>query len=121
MRDKKTAWDGVTNALALKHLRTMNRGDLALIYHTGDERQAIGIAQITSKPYADPKTGDGKLTVVDLKPLTPLGRPVTLSDIKADKAFAGWDLLRNSRLSIVPVPPAMWEHVLELAEVRDGE
>ena len=96
-RDRKTAWDGVANALALKHMRTMKKGDLALIYHTGDERAAIGIAEIVSDPYPDPKEQDDKLVVMDLKPKKKLSQPVTLSDIKADKAFAGWDLLKISR------------------------
>lgn len=119
-RDKKAVWDGVNNALALKHIRSMKKGDLALIYHTGDERAAVGVAEITSAPYADPKEGDEKLAVVDLKPKRKLGRPVTLSDIKADKAFAGWDLLRIGRLSVVPVPEPMWKRIEELAS-SDGE
>lgn len=119
-RDKKTVWDGVNNALALKHIRSMKKGDLALIYHTGDERAAVGVAEITSAPYADPKEGDEKLAVVDLKPKQKLPRPVTLSDIKADKTFAGWDLLRIGRLSVVPVPRKMWERIEELAS-GDGE
>ena len=115
VKDKKTAWDGVSNALALKHIRTMKKGDLALIYHTGDEKAAIGIAELTSNPYPDPKEGDDKLVIVDLKPKKKLPQPVTLSDIKADKAFAGWDLLRIGRLSVVPVPDAMWARIEELA------
>ncbi len=110
-RDKKTAWDGVANALALKHMRTMKAGDLALIYHTGDERAAIGIAEIICDPYADPNEQDERLVVVDLKPKKKLGQPVTLSDIKADPTFAGWDLLRISRLSVVPVPDALWKRI----------
>jgi predicted RNA-binding protein with PUA-like domain len=117
VRDKKTVWDGITNALALKHLRTMKKGDLAFIYHTGDERQAVGIAQITKEPYAGPKEENEKLTVVDLKPVKALKQPVTLDTIKADPAFAGWDLLRNSRLSVVPVPEAMWKRVEELSKL----
>jgi predicted RNA-binding protein with PUA-like domain len=121
VRDKRTVWDGVANALALKHIRTMQKGDLALVYHTGDDRQAIGIAEVTSKPYADPKEDDERLAVIDLKPKKKLPRPVSLSDIKADKAFAGWDFLRIGRLSVVPVPEAMWEHLLELAEPGKDE
>lgn len=115
-RDKKTAWDGVTNALALKHIRTMAKGDLALIYHTGDERAAVGIAEIVSAPYPDPKADDERHVVVDVKSKKKLAQPVTLSDIKADPAFAGWDLLRISRLSVVPVPPLMWSHLLDLTK-----
>jgi predicted RNA-binding protein with PUA-like domain len=114
-RDKKVTWDGVTNALALKHLRTMKRGDLALIYHTGDQRQAIGVAEITSSPYPDPKGEDERHVVVDLKPKRTLKRPITLDEIKADPAFAGWDLLRIARLSIVPVPEPMWKRLEELS------
>ena len=120
VRDKRTAWDGVSNALALKYIRSMKKGDAALIYHTGDERAAVGIAEIVRSPYADPAEGDDKLVVVDLKPKKKLGRPVTLSDIKADKTFAGWDLLRIGRLSIVPVPDAMWDRILELSKPEDA-
>jgi predicted RNA-binding protein with PUA-like domain len=115
-RDKKTAWDGVANALALKHLRSMKKGDLALIYHTGDERQAVGVAEITSLPYPDPKQDDGKLVVVDLKPKRKLANPVHLDVIKADKTFQGWDLLRIGRLSVVPVPEPMWKRIEELSK-----
>jgi predicted RNA-binding protein with PUA-like domain len=115
-QDKKTVWDGVSNALALKHIRTMKKGDRALIYHTGGERSAIGVAQITSGPYPDPKEEDEKLAVVDLKLVKKLPRPVSLDEIKSDPAFAGWDLLRIGRLGVVPVPDAMWNRLLELAE-----
>jgi predicted RNA-binding protein with PUA-like domain len=119
VKDKKTTWDGISNATALKHLRTMKKGDVALIYHTGDERAAVGVAEITSNPYPDPKEGDEKLVVVDLKPRKKLANPVTLSDIKADPAFAGWDLLRIGRLSVVPVPDPMWSRIEELSESSD--
>jgi predicted RNA-binding protein with PUA-like domain len=115
-RDKRAVWDGVSNALALKHMRTMKKGDKAIIYHTGDERQAVGVAQVASDPYPDPKEGDEKLVVVDLKPVKKLGNPVTLDAIKADPAFVGWDLLRIGRLSVVPVPEAMWGRIEELAK-----
>ena len=118
VRDKKAAWDGVSNATALKHIRTMKRGDTALIYHTGDERAAVGTAEIVSAPYADPKEKDDRLVVFDLKPKRKLPRPVTLDEIKADKAFAGWDLLRIGRLSVVPVTDPMWDHLLKLAEEK---
>jgi len=119
VKDKKTTWDGIANATALKHLRTMKKGDVALIYHTGDERAAVGVAEITSNPYPDPNEADDKLVVVDLKPKKKLPNPVTLSDIKADPAFAGWDLLRIGRLSVVPVPDPMWSRIEELSESSD--
>jgi len=114
-RDKKTTWDGVTNAAALKNIRAMKKGDLALVYHTGEQRTIVGVAEIASAPYADPNGDDEKLVVVDLKPKKKLKQPVSLETIKSDKAFSGWDLLRIGRLSIVPTPSAMWKRVMQLA------
>ena len=114
-RDGATVWDGVSNNAALLHIRAMRPGDLALIYHTGDERQAVGLAEITSAPYADPKLGDPKLAVVDVRPLRRLPRPVTLAQVKADPAFADFALVRQGRLSVVPVNPAQWALLLALA------
>jgi predicted RNA-binding protein with PUA-like domain len=118
VRDKKATWDGVANNTALIHIRNMKKGDQALIYHTGDVRAAVGVAHVTSAPYADPKQDDEKLAVVDLKPDKKLARPVTLDEIKKDKTFAGWDLLRIGRLSIVPDPKPMWDRILELAKEK---
>jgi predicted RNA-binding protein with PUA-like domain len=120
-RDKRTAWDGVTNALALKHIRTMKKGDQALIYHTGDERAAVGIATITRDPYPDPKENNERIVIVDIKPAQKLPRPVTLDEFKADPAFAGWDLLRIGRLSVVPVPQKMWDRIQQLAAATADE
>ena len=114
-RDGATVWDGVSNNAALLHIRAMRPGDLALIYHTGDERQAVGLAEITSAPYADPMLGDPKLAVVDVCPLRRLPRPVTLAQVKADPAFADFALVRQGRLSVVPVNPAQWALLLALA------
>ena len=115
-RDKRTVWDGVSNALALKHIRAMKKGDAAIIYHTGTERAAVGLAEVVSGPYADPKEQDDRLAVVDVKAKQKLLRAVTLDEIKADKTFAGWDLLRIGRLSVVPVPEAMWERIIEMSK-----
>jgi predicted RNA-binding protein with PUA-like domain len=114
-RDGATIWDGVANNTALMHIRTMQPGDLALIYHTGDERQAVGLAEITSAPYADPQLGDPKLVVVDLRPLRRLPQPVTLTAVKADPEFADFALVRQGRLSVVPVTPAQWAKLLGMA------
>lgn len=118
VRDKKATWDGIANAAAFKNLRSMNKGDQIIIYHTGDERAAVGIAQVTKAPYPDPKQKDPKLAVVDLKPGKKFARPVSLDEIKKDKTFAGWDLLRIGRLSVVPVPKPMWDRILKLAEEK---
>jgi predicted RNA-binding protein with PUA-like domain len=115
LREKKTVWEGIKNPTALIHLRAMRKGDEVIIYHTGGERAAIGYASIASNPYADPKLKDAKLVVVDLKAGKRFAEPVTLDQIKADKAFAGFDLIRIGRLSIVPVPDAMWKRIEQLA------
>ena len=116
VREKRTVWSGVSNATALKHIRSMKKGDQALIYHTGDERTIVGIATIATDPYADPKQNDERLAVVDIAPKKKLPRPVTLDEIKADRTFAGWDLLRIGRLSVVPVPQKMWDRIIHLSE-----
>lgn len=115
-RDRQTIWDGVNNNLALKHIRTMQIGDLALIYHTGDERRAMGIAEVITSPYVDPKLDDPKRAVVDVKAVQPLPKPVTLAEIKKDPDFEGFDLIRISRLSVVPVSELHWQKILKLAE-----
>ena len=116
LRDRKTVWDGITNALALKHLRSMAKGDLALFYHTGGERSAVGVVEVTREAYPDPNgDGDPKRLVVDVKYKRALARPVSLDEIKADPAFKGFDLLRISRLSVVPVPEPMWKRIETLA------
>jgi predicted RNA-binding protein with PUA-like domain len=103
VRDGTTVWDGVTNAAALIHLRTMKTGDEALIYHSGQEKAIIGIARITRGGHADPKLDDPKRAVVDLAPVRALKSPVTLATIKARKELATLALVRISRLSCVPV------------------
>jgi predicted RNA-binding protein with PUA-like domain len=115
VRQKKATWDGVSNPTALKHLRSMKKGDVALIYHTGKEKQVVGVAQIASNPYPDPGKKDERLVVVDIRPDRPLARPVGLDAIKADPTFAGWELVRISRLSVMPVPQKMWKRIEELS------
>jgi predicted RNA-binding protein with PUA-like domain len=112
-KEKTAKWDGVANPTAVKHLRSMKKGDLCLIYHTGDERQCVALAEVVGPPRDDPT--NPKLAVVDLKFKSHLKHPVTLDTIKADKAFAGWDLLRIGRLSVVPTPDKLWNRLIELS------
>lgn len=114
-RDKRTTWDGVTNNLALKHIRGMAKGDLAFIYHTGDEKAIVGIAEVCSAPYPDLKAADPKLMVVDLKPSAQLKNPVTLASIKAVKEFADFALVRIGRLSVMPVSAGQWKLLLKMS------
>jgi predicted RNA-binding protein with PUA-like domain len=111
--DSTTAWDGVANNLALKHLRSVRKGDRALFYHTGEEKQAVGIMEIISDPYPDPK--DKSLVLVDVRAAGRLARPVTLDAIKRDQAFSGWELVRISRLSVMPVPDKLWNRIMKMS------
>ena len=108
-RDKKTIWDGVSNNLALKYLRQMKNGDRAFIYHTGDERQVVGIADVVSDPYVDPAQNDPKLAVVDIKARKRLPRPVSLGQIKGNEKLQDFLLVKMSRLSVMPVTDEQWE------------
>ncbi len=113
VRDRRTRWEGVSNPVALKHLRAMRVGDDALIYHTGKEKALVGLARVVGAPYPDP--GNPKLVVVDVAPVEPLPRAVTLAEIKAEPAFADLGLVRVPRLSVVPVEPAQWRRMLAMA------
>jgi len=108
-KDKKTMWDGVANNLALKNLKDIKKGDLILIYHTGDERQAVGVARALGGAYPDPGKNNPRMLVVDIEAVKPLPKPVTLADVKANKKLADFDLVRLSRLSIMKVSDEQWE------------
>ena len=112
-KEKKTVWDGVHNNLALKHIRLMKKGDQALFYHIGDEKRAVGIIKITKDPYPNPKEDDKRFVVVDVKPVARLKRSVTLDEIKKDSIFKNWELLRISRLSVMPVPQKLWDAIIK--------
>lgn len=113
-RDGSTVWDGVNNPLALKHIRNMLIGDLAMIYHTGKERQIMGIAEVVTQPYADPTLNDPKRVVVDIKALRRVSLPLQLSQIKQSGHFPDFDLLRLPRLSVVPVSEFYWQELISL-------
>jgi predicted RNA-binding protein with PUA-like domain len=114
-REKKATWDGVTNPVALKNLRSMTKGDFAFIYHTGDEKCIVGIAEIMSDPYPDPKAGDPRIVVVNLKPREKLKTAVSLAAVKARKDFSDFALVRISRLSVMPVSAAQWNRLLTMS------
>lgn len=115
-RDARTVWDGVANPVARKHLAAMRRGDLVFVYHTGDEKAVVGIAETLSDGYPDPKLGDAKAAVVDLAPVRRLPRPVTLAEVKAQRALASFPLVRLPRLSVMPVTSEEWAAVERLAK-----
>lgn len=113
-KENTAVWDGVKNALALKNMRTMLPGEEVFIYHTGKERQIIGIAEVVSKAYPDPKLNDIKRLVIDIRAVRKLTEPISLNQIKQDENMKGFDLLRLPRLSIVPVSPQHWQRLLDL-------
>jgi predicted RNA-binding protein with PUA-like domain len=107
-RDGRAVWDGVTNPAALENLRAMKAGERAIVYHTGDERAAVGVARVARAAYPDPRAEGGKLVVVDLEPVKRLKRAVTLGEIKASALFADSPLVRQGRLSVVPLTREQW-------------
>lgn len=111
VRDGRTDWDGVHNALALRHLRQMAPGDRALYYHSGQERACVGIVEIAASPRADRGDTRGSWSVV-VRPVRRLRRPIPLSEVRADPALAGFDLIRTPRLSVLPVTDDQWDRLL---------
>src|SRR5262245_4104518 len=109
VHDRKTVWAGVKNPLAQKHLRDIRRGDRIFYYHTGKEKAVVATAKAASDAYPDPN--DSALSVIDIVPEKKLPRPVTLAEIKADKSFASFALVRMSRLSVMPVSDAEWTRI----------
>jgi predicted RNA-binding protein with PUA-like domain len=114
-RDGGTVWGGVTNALALQHLRQVRAGDRVLYYHTGREKAVVGEMRVVTPPAPDPNAGDEKLVAVEVRPVRRFANPVTLARIKADAALEDWDLVRLPRLSVMPVSAAQWQRVEELS------
>jgi predicted RNA-binding protein with PUA-like domain len=106
-RERTTVWDGVKNPVAQKHLRAMQAGDDVLIYHTGDEKAIVGLAKVVAQ--------DEKLGLPRLKAVRPVPRPVTLADVKAEKTFADLALVRQGRLSVLPVPASQFQKLLEMS------
>ncbi len=115
-REGKTVWDGVSNNLALKHLRSVRKGDSVLIYHTGEERAVVGIAEVLSDACPDPKQKDPRLVVVDIKAVKRLPRPVSLDEIKKQASLRDFALVRLPRLSVMPVSESQWKELLTLAK-----
>ena len=114
-RDKSTTWDGVKNPAALKHLWKIRKGDRIVIYHTGEEKQAIGLAVAVSDAFADPNAGDPKRAVVKVKAEQALAKPVPLSEIKTDPVLRTVEMVRLPRLSIVPLSAAHLKRLLQKA------
>jgi predicted RNA-binding protein with PUA-like domain len=108
VRDKRAEWDGVTNPVAQRNMRAMQAGDECIIYHTGDQREAVGLAKVVRAGYPDPGDAAGKRVLVDLSPVRELERKTSLAVIKANPLFADSPLVRQGRLSVVPLTDAQF-------------
>lgn len=114
VKDKKATWDGVRNFAARNHMRTMKKGDQVFFYHSNEGLAIVGIAEVIKEAYQDPTTDDTSWSVVDLKPVKAMPKPVTLADMKADKAFENMALIRIGRLSVSPVSNAEYKKIMKM-------
>jgi len=109
-------WSGVRNHQAANNLKAMKIGDLAFFYHSNEGREIVGIMAVSREAYPDPTDETGRFVMVDFRAVKPLKRPISLTEIKGDPALSGMALLRQSRLSVSPVTPAEWAHIMNLSE-----
>ena len=116
VRDKKTGWDGVRNYTARNNLKEMKKGDLALIYHSNEDKAVVGIAKITKEFYPDPT--DKEWVAVEIAPIRKLKKPVTLAQVKSNKKLADMALVRLSRLSVQPVKADEFDLIIALSEEK---
>jgi predicted RNA-binding protein with PUA-like domain len=116
--DGRTIWDGVRNPQARNHLAAMREGDLVLYYHSGEGKEVVGVARVAKEASPDPTSSDPRWLVVELAPVAPLARPVALAEIKADPELRGMPLVRQSRLSVMPIERAAFEHLLRVSGTR---
>jgi predicted RNA-binding protein with PUA-like domain len=115
--DGRTNWDGVRNPQALNNLRAMKRGERAFFYHSNEGKDIVGVAEIVKSFYPDPNDKSGRLGMVDVKPLMPVEKPVTLAEMRAKPELAGMSLLRQSRLSVCPVTEQEWAVICQMAGI----
>jgi len=116
LKDGKTAWTGVRNFAARKNLRTMKAGDRVFFYHSGEGKSIVGLARVAREFYRDPTADEGDWSAVDLAPEKTMFRPITLAEIKADKNLKEMALVRQSRLSVMPVTAGQFARLLALSE-----
>ena len=118
VKDKRTTWDGISNPVALKHLRASAAGDRVVVYHTGNERRAVGTAEIVRAAYDGPARGDAHPPVVDIEARARLTNPVDLATLKADPVFSESAIAKQGRLSFLPLTPAEWARLMALAKKK---
>ena len=115
VKDKVTHWDGVRNYLARNHLKTMKKGDKLFFYHSNEGLEIVGIAKVVKEFYQDPTTPEPAWVVVDIAPVKKLKKPITLTQIKAEKDLQEMSLIKSMRLSVQPVREEEWNKILEMA------
>jgi len=115
---KGEPWSGVRNFAAAKHMKAMKKGDLGFFYHTGDEKQIVGIVEIIAEYKPDPTDETGKFGLVDVKAVQDVPKPVTLTQVKADPKLKDMVLAREPRLSVQPVSEAEWKHICKLGGMK---
>jgi predicted RNA-binding protein with PUA-like domain len=115
VKEKKTSWTGVRNFQAMANLKAMKVGDRCFFYHSGEGKDIVGIAEVVKTAYPDPTDKEGKSVTVDVKPVEPVKHPVTLAAIKADPKFKDFKLVRQSRLSVVPVSDEHWKLLTKMS------
>jgi predicted RNA-binding protein with PUA-like domain len=113
-RDTSTSWNGVTDYAALKNMRDIDEGDLAFIYHKGDEPAIVGIARVVSDAYPDPDADDPTVFAFDIEPVERLATPIPLSAILDEPEFQDWELVENPDMEVVEVPAPLWNRLLEI-------
>jgi predicted RNA-binding protein with PUA-like domain len=118
VKDKRTHWDGVRNHQAANNLKAMRLGDRAFFYHSNEGLAIVGVVEIVKEAYPDPSDSAGRFVMVDVKPLEPVRTPVTLAQIKAEPQLANLALVRQSRLSVVPVAPTEWRILCKMAGIK---
>ena len=118
VKDKGTYWDGVRNYQARNNLRAMKKGDLVMYYHSVSEKAVVGVAKVTREAYPDPTAKEGDWSVVDLKPLKAMAEPVTLERIKVDAKLTEIALIKQSRLSVMPLRASEFRRVLQLGKTK---
>ncbi|WP_309089253.1 EVE domain-containing protein [Phenylobacterium sp.] len=114
-RDGRTVWDGVRNNAAALHLKTMKVGDEVLFYHSQEGLAVVGVAKVSKEAFPDASDPSGRFVAVELEPVRPLARPLTLAEMKAEPALSDMVMLRQSRLSVSPVKPGEWAAIQKMA------
>ncbi|MBM3517810.1 MAG: EVE domain-containing protein [Alphaproteobacteria bacterium] len=118
VKNGRTHWEGVRNFQAASNLKAMRVGERCWFYHSGGERAIVGVVAVARTYYPDPSDPRGRFGMVDVTTLTPVGRRVTLAEIKADPAFADFALVRQARLSVIPVADAHWQRLCRMTDTQ---